>query len=69
MKDVHVNPREAVQAHLDLRATKSIGMHFGTFQLTYERRDQPISDLADALREAGLSEDQFLVPAAGQRFD
>ncbi|MEM8497477.1 MAG: MBL fold metallo-hydrolase [Pseudomonadota bacterium] len=69
MKDVHVNPREAVQAHLDLRAEKSIGMHFGTFQLTYEQRDQPISDLADALREAGLSEHQFLVPAPGQRFD
>lgn len=69
MKDVHVNPAEAVQAHLDLRAKKSIGMHFGTFQLTYERREQPIRDLTDALHKAGLPAQQFVVPAPGQRFE
>ena len=34
MKDIHMNPEDAVQAHLDLEAERSIGMHFGTFQLT-----------------------------------
>ena len=34
MQAVHMNPAEAVQAHLDLEAAESIGMHFGTFQLT-----------------------------------
>jgi len=28
-----MNPAEAVQAHLDLGATESIAMHFGTFQM------------------------------------
>ena len=31
-----MNPEEAVRAHLDLGARVSIGMHFGTFQLTDE---------------------------------
>ena len=36
MQAVHMNPAEAVQAHIDLGAPESIGMHFGTFQLTTE---------------------------------
>src|SRR5687767_10428391 len=36
MRAVHMNPAEAVQAHLDLGGPESIGMHFGTFQLTTE---------------------------------
>src|SRR5262245_18403122 len=34
MQAVHMNPDEAVQAHIDLDASESIGMHYGTFQLT-----------------------------------
>jgi len=51
MRAVHVNPEEAVQAHLDLRAALSIGMHFGTFQLTKEGIDEPLRAL-DAARQA-----------------
>jgi L-ascorbate metabolism protein UlaG (beta-lactamase superfamily) len=32
MKDVHLNPEEAVRAHRELRSEYSIGIHFGTFQ-------------------------------------
>jgi len=39
MADVHLNPEEAVQAHMDLNARRSLAIHFGTFQLTYEARD------------------------------
>src|SRR5262245_24410052 len=42
MQDVHMNPAEAVQAHLDLDSRASIGMHFGTFQLTPEGFDEPV---------------------------
>jgi L-ascorbate metabolism protein UlaG (beta-lactamase superfamily) len=59
MKDIHLNPAEAVQAHLDLGASRSIGMHFGTFQLTPEGIDQPVHDLATALSERGLPAEQF----------
>src|SRR5499427_7122535 len=41
MRAVHMNPEEAVQAHLDLEASQSVAMHFGTFQLTAEGIDEP----------------------------
>ena len=48
MKAVHMNPPEAVQAHLDLEASESIAMHFGTFQLTTEGIDEPVRALEQA---------------------
>jgi L-ascorbate metabolism protein UlaG (beta-lactamase superfamily) len=51
MRVVHMNPAEAVQAHLDLEASESIGMHFGTFQMTIEGIDEPTRAL-DAARRA-----------------
>jgi L-ascorbate metabolism protein UlaG (beta-lactamase superfamily) len=59
MKDIHMNPAEAVQAHLDLAARRSIPIHFGTFQLTPEGIDEPIRELAKALRERGVPEKEF----------
>jgi L-ascorbate metabolism protein UlaG (beta-lactamase superfamily) len=49
MAPVHMNPADAVQAHWDLGAGHSIGMHFGTFQLTDEAVEAPVATLADAL--------------------
>lgn len=46
MAGAHMNPAEAVQAHRDLWARQSIGMHFGTFQLTDEAIDAPLQALA-----------------------
>ena len=54
-----MNPEEAVQAHLDLEAERSIGIHFGTFQLTPEGIDEPVRALAKSLRERGVPEEQF----------
>jgi L-ascorbate metabolism protein UlaG (beta-lactamase superfamily) len=48
MQAVHMNPAEALQAHLDLEASESIAMHFGTFQLTTEGIDEPIRALEQA---------------------
>ena len=50
MQAVHMNPAEAVQAHLDLEASESVGMHFGTFQLTTEGIDEPLRALEQARR-------------------
>ncbi len=66
MKMQHMNPSDAVQAHLDLQARQSIGMHFGTFQLTDEAIDQPEKDLADALVQAGVDRHTFIAPKNGQ---
>jgi L-ascorbate metabolism protein UlaG (beta-lactamase superfamily)/GNAT superfamily N-acetyltransferase len=59
MKAVHMNPAEAVQAHLDLQPRQSIGMHFGTFQLTLEGIDEPRRALDEARRSAGVAPSQF----------
>jgi L-ascorbate metabolism protein UlaG (beta-lactamase superfamily) len=66
MQAVHMNPAEAVQAHLDLGAAESIGMHFGTFQLTLEGIEEPLQALDDALRARGVPASQFRTLAFGE---
>jgi len=48
MSPIHMNPEEAVRAHLDLHTRASVGMHFGTFQLTDEGIDEPLRALERA---------------------
>lgn len=66
MKDQHVSPREAVRIHQDLDAKRSIGIHWGTFDLSDEPLDQPPRDLADARRALGVADSAFGVIAIGQ---
>lgn len=66
MQAQHANPAEAVQIHLDLGARRSIGIHWGTFQLTDEALDEPPRALAAAARERGLADDVFTVMAVGE---
>lgn len=66
MKEQHIDPTEAVQAHLDLNSRASLGMHFGTFQLTDEGIDQPVFDLAKVLKEKGLEATVFYAPKNGE---
>ena len=46
MAPMHMDPGEAVDAHRALGARRSVGMHFGTFQLTDEAIDAPEQALA-----------------------
>jgi L-ascorbate metabolism protein UlaG (beta-lactamase superfamily) len=55
MAAVHMNPAEAVQAHLALGARRSVGMHFGTFQLTDEAIDAPLLALEEATRRQNVA--------------
>jgi N-acyl-phosphatidylethanolamine-hydrolysing phospholipase D len=41
MLPMHLNPEQAVQAHLDLGAQRSVGVHWGTFILSDEPLDEP----------------------------
>ena len=66
MQPIHMNPAEAVRAHADLGARHSIGMHFGTFQLTPEAIDQPQADLAAALSRHGISHEEFVTLQEGE---
>ena len=66
MQTVHMNPAEAVQAHLDLEASESVGMHFGTFQMTTEGIDEPLRALEDACRARSIPPSQFRTPGFGE---
>lgn len=66
MRPVHMDPEEGLQAHRDLRARRSIAMHFGTFQLTDEAIDEPGIRLRSAMRPAEVAEDTFHVPGPGE---
>ena len=66
MQDIHMNPAEAVRAHLDLGARQSVAMHFGTFQLTPEGIDEPVRELAKALRQRGVPAEQFRTVDVGE---
>jgi L-ascorbate metabolism protein UlaG (beta-lactamase superfamily) len=66
MQIVHMNPAESVQAHLDLEASESVGMHFGTFQLTTEGIDDPLRALAAACRERHVSPSRFRTLGFGE---
>jgi L-ascorbate metabolism protein UlaG (beta-lactamase superfamily) len=66
MQAVHMNPAEAVQAHLDLEAPPSIGMHFGTFPMTIEGIDEPLRALEDACRAKNISPARFRTLGFGE---
>jgi N-acyl-phosphatidylethanolamine-hydrolysing phospholipase D len=66
MQGQHVNPAEAVRIHRDLRAKRSIGIHWGTFELTDESLDAPPQALVEAGRAEGLAADEFSVLAVGE---
>jgi len=66
MSEQHMNPEEAVRAHLDLEARMSIGTHYGCFQLTDEGIDDPVRELNAARRRHGVPEDQFRALETGE---
>jgi N-acyl-phosphatidylethanolamine-hydrolysing phospholipase D len=66
MAEQHVNVHEAIKIHRDLGAKRSLGIHWGTFQLTDEALDEPPRVLAGLRAEQGLTEDEFFVLAIGQ---
>lgn len=66
MKPIHMNPSEAIIAHKDLKAAVSIGMHFGTFQMSSESIDQPKADLVKYLEKEGVDKNRFITLNEGE---
>lgn len=66
MATQHVNAEEAVKIHLDLGAKKSLGVHWGTFELTDEALDEPPRALAAQRLAQGVADEDFFVMAIGE---
>jgi len=54
MRTSHTNPEEALQAAIDLRANKAVGIHFGTFDLSDEALEEPPQRFKAAALESAL---------------
>lgn len=68
MKTNHVNPEEAVRIFEALQPAKALGMHWGTFQLTFEPINDPPRQLARLRRERGIAADRFIATEVGRSF-
>ena len=66
MKNMHVNPADAVQLMMDLEAGQAMGVHWGTFMLTQEAFDDPPRDLALALQAQNLPLDKVWLMRHGE---
>lgn len=66
MERSHMNPEEAVMAHIDLKSKQSIGMHLKTFQLSDEGYNEPVEDLEIAKEKLNIK--NFKVLDFGERF-
>ena len=60
-REVHMNPEEAVQAFLELRANVFVPMHYGSFRLGYEPLDEPPARLLTAASAHGIDNKVLLL--------
>jgi L-ascorbate metabolism protein UlaG (beta-lactamase superfamily) len=68
MKTNHINPEEAVRIFETLNPAQALGIHWGTFQLTFEPIDEPRHKL-EALKQArGIAPARFIATEAGASF-
>ncbi len=51
----HVDPEQAVQTHIDVKSEYSIGIHWGTFELTHESFLEPQQLLIKEMQKRSLS--------------
>lgn len=66
MKPLHIDAAEAVQIHRDVRARRSLGVHWGAFDLATEPIDSARTELPKALAAAGVPADEFVLFQIGE---
>lgn len=69
MSPIHMSPAEAVNVHRELKIGTSLAMHYGTFPLADDGREDPITDLQKALQEQQVSSDSFVLLKEGEHWD
>jgi L-ascorbate metabolism protein UlaG (beta-lactamase superfamily) len=68
MKTNHINPEEAVRIFEMLKPARALGMHWGTFQLTFEAINDPPRRLEALKRARGIAAERFVATEVGQTF-
>lgn len=65
MAEQHVNVEEALKIHADLAPKRSLGVHWGTFELTDEALDEPARQLRAQREAAGMDDAAFFTLPIG----
>lgn len=65
----HTDPEEAIQIMQDLDARFAVGIHWGTFKLTDEPRDDPALRLAAGLADREIEPSSFIAMQPADRAD
>jgi L-ascorbate metabolism protein UlaG (beta-lactamase superfamily) len=65
----HADPADAVQIMRDVGARQAIGIHWGTFRLTDEPREEPAELLAAAMGTSNAPPGRFVAARPGDVFD
>jgi L-ascorbate metabolism protein UlaG (beta-lactamase superfamily) len=68
MKTHHVDPDEAMQIYRALRPAAGLGVHWGTFQLSFEGIDDPPNRLAQLRGRSGAAGADFITVEPGVSF-
>ena len=61
-----MNPEEALQAFLDLKAQFFIPSHFGVFQLSDEGYHQQLLDYESAIKKLAIAKEKIITLMPGQ---
>ncbi|WP_111895208.1 MBL fold metallo-hydrolase [Acinetobacter sp. MB5] len=64
---LHMNPQDALKAHGDLHAQRTLAIHYRTFQLTDEQRDEPEQNLEHAIKYASKLMNPFYCIREGRK--
>jgi L-ascorbate metabolism protein UlaG (beta-lactamase superfamily) len=64
--DIHMNPEEAVTAHLDLGGGLLLPVHWATFNLAFHRWSEPVERLLTAAKTHDV---RLALPRPGDRVD
>ena len=66
MGPVHLNPEQALQSLIDLKAKIFIPIHWGTFRLSFEPLNEPPNILKEEIKKRSLPEGDFWILKPGE---
>ncbi|TQV80122.1 hypothetical protein FKG94_10665 [Exilibacterium tricleocarpae] len=65
MRDNHLSPADALEAHRILQSRQSMAIHFGTFPLGDDGQTATVARMLEVRDRAGLAAEVFWVPVPG----